>query len=37
MKLPIEFENRLEYFRLEYLDGILNKEDIRRSLQFSLS
>ncbi|QQV88437.1 hypothetical protein [Staphylococcus phage ZCSS1] len=35
MGLPIEFENRLEYFRLEYLDGILNKEDIRRSLQFS--
>lgn len=35
MKLPIEFENRLEYFRLEYLDGILDKEDIRRSLQFS--
>lgn len=33
MKLPIEFENRLEYFRLEYLDGILNKGDIRRSLQ----
>lgn len=35
MGLPIEFENRLEYFRLEYLNGILNKEDIRRSLQFS--
>lgn len=35
MRLPIEFENRLEYFRLEYLNGILNKEDIRRSLQFS--
>lgn len=35
MKLPIEFENRLEDFRLEYLDGVLNKEDIRRSLQFS--
>lgn len=33
MKLPIEFENRLEDFRLDYLDGILNKEDIRRSLQ----
>ncbi|WBF82111.1 hypothetical protein [Mammaliicoccus virus vB_MscM-PMS2] len=35
MKLPIEFENRLEDFRLEYLDGTLNKGDIRRSLQFS--
>lgn len=35
MKLPIGFENRLEYFRLEYLDGILNKEDIRKSLQLS--
>ena len=35
MGLPIEFENRLEYFRLEYLDGVLNKEDLRRSLQFS--
>ena len=35
MKLPIEFENRLEYFRLEYLDGTLNKGDIRRSLQLS--
>ena len=35
MGLPIEFENRLEYFRLEYLNGILNKEDIRKSLQLS--
>lgn len=35
MGLPIEFENRLEYFRLEYLDGVLKKEDLRRSLQFS--
>lgn len=35
MGLPIEFENRLEDFRLEYLDGVLNKEDLRRSLQFS--
>ena len=35
MGLPIEFENRLEYFRLEYLDGVLNKEDLRRSLQLS--
>lgn len=35
MGLPIGFENRLEYFRLEYLDGTLNKEDIIRSLQLS--
>lgn len=35
MGLPIEFENRLEDFRLEYLDGVLNREDLRRSLQFS--